>query len=312
VLAFPAADRTRAKDGLNRIEVKVARPDVTVQARTAYEVGQTPQAAERELRKAPIVRALESTLPRTDVPMTLTATPVPAGRTDATTVVVALRVEPAVYGPSDLPEGRRQAGASQQDAIDVVVAALDPQGKIVASTKHTGTVPWEPGLAGPAPYELLSRLELKPGRYEIRAVMDVRSGERSGVYGFVDVPKYSDQPLAMSGIVLQVVPAPMTEKATLANLLPIVPTAQRTFAPGDRVTAFARLSSRQALVGVVVVARVLDTAGRVAFEDRRNMSGTEYLLDLPIERLTPGEHLLELRASVGKDEATGRLRFSVR
>jgi VWFA-related protein len=316
VLAFTAGERTRAKDGLNRVEVRVSRPGVTVQSRTAYELGRTPQALQAELRKSPVVRALEATLPPTALPMRLTATPVAAPGRDTASVVVALRTEPPALGTAQLSDTRLQPGTAREDRIDALVAALDPQGKIVASTRHTGTIPWmEDGIV-PAPYELLSRLELKPGRYEIRAIMDVHSGERSGVYGFVEIPNYREAALALSGVLLEATPAPQTApKEAFADLLPIVPTARRDFEFTDRVRAFARVVRDGGRPGepTTVTSRVLDTRGGVTFEVRGETTAAgDYTLDLPIGDLPAGEHLLEIRATSGTNESSERLRFRVR
>jgi VWFA-related protein len=316
VLAFAAAERTRAKDGLNRIEMKVSRPGVTVQSRAGYELGRTPQALQRELRKSPIVRALESTLPPTALPMRLTATPVPTPGKDTVSVAIALRTEPPVLPTADLSDARLQPGAVREDRVDVLVAALDPQGKIAASTRHTGSIPWVPGSVVPAPYELLSRLELKPGRYEIRAVMDVHSGERSGVYGFVEVPRFKEAALALSGILLEATPASQTApKGAFSDLLPIVPTARREFEFTDRVRAFARIvrGGGNAAQQTRVASRVIDTRGGVAFEAHGEATADgDYAIDLPIDDLPAGEYLLEVRAVSGTDAATERLRFRVR
>jgi VWFA-related protein len=314
VLAFTASERSASRNGLNRIEVKVARPNVTVQARTAYEVGKTPRALEAEMRKAPIVRALESTLPATDLSMSLVATPFPIPGRETAHVIVTLRTDPPRYDAAALSEGRKRAAAAREDEISVVVALLDPNGKVVASTKHSGAIPWAPEAVGPAAYELLSRLEVKPGRYEIRAVTDVQSGERSGVYGFVEVPKFSDAPLSLSGIVLQVSPRSMTGPKGALDLLPVVPTARREFEFGDTVTAFVRThATEQQASPVTVTARILDVTGRALHEHEAAATDLTYQHDLPIDDLPPGEYLLEIRASgPGEREAIRHSRFKVK
>ena len=102
-------------------------------------------------------------------------------------------------------------------------------------------------------------------------------------------------------------------KGALAALLPLVPTARREFEFTDRVTAFVRISrAGQPALPTVVVARVLDTHGQVAFEDRRDMNGDDYEVVVPVETLPAGQYLLDIRASAGKDEVTRSVRFTVR
>src|SRR5205085_8191693 len=50
---------------------------------------------------------------------------------------------------------------------------------------------------------ILARLYLKPGRYEIRAASDVTGRSRSSVYGFVEVPDFAAEALAVSGIIFE-------------------------------------------------------------------------------------------------------------
>ena len=76
--------------------------------------------------------------------------------------------------------------------------------------------------------EVLPRLQVPPGRYEVRLgarTADARSGS---VYTFVDVPEFTREALSMSGLVLAVTPSVGAAPAgAYADLLPIVPTARR-------------------------------------------------------------------------------------
>jgi hypothetical protein len=96
--------------------------------------------------------------------------------------------------------------------------------------------------------------------------------------------------------------------------LPIVPTARRTFATTDRVTAFVRVyRSRPDSAAPAVTAQVIDASGGVAHEETLDPdgSGSDYQLDLPLERFAPGEYLLQIGASAGDDKVAGRVRFRV-
>ncbi len=89
--------------------------------------------------------------------------------------------------------------------------------------------------SGDVPYEVLSRLTLKPGRYEIRVALDASPTQRASVYTYVDVPDFAEQPLSLSGVVLAASPAPPSAPVNaFKDLLPIVPTARREFARTDR------------------------------------------------------------------------------
>jgi hypothetical protein len=152
---------------------------------------------------------------------------------------------------------------------------------------------------------LLSRLDLAPGRYEIRAAVDSSSGARASVYLTVDVPRFARDALSVSGVALHASPEPLTAPGTpLADLLPIVPTARREFSGTDRVTAFMRIyQSSTGAQTVSVAARIVDTGGRVAFENRTEQKGSDYQLELPVQRLTAGEYLLAIEATSGRAKA---------
>ena len=66
LLAFPQADRAKAKDGLNRFQVKVNRRNVTVQSRSLYVWGDTAASREAAARKLPLADAIGQSLPRTE------------------------------------------------------------------------------------------------------------------------------------------------------------------------------------------------------------------------------------------------------
>jgi VWFA-related protein len=317
VLAFPSADQGTTAGRAHKIEVRVGRRDVDLQYRRTYQAGQTPAALEAASRKLPLVRAIEATLPRTDETLTLSAAPFAIPGRDEAGVAVVLRTDPAADAavpPAAASEGPRR------DEASVVVAALDAQGKIIGTVTQSARIPWAPGGSRPAPYELLSRLELKPGRYEIRAAADLASGQRSSVYGFVEVPDFAAARLSMSGIVLQALPGGVSGPKdafvthSFASIpLPIVPTARRSFVPTDLVTVFLRVYRRSAEgAAPVVTGQVIDAGGRVVYDSELDANVSDYQLDLPIERFSPGEYVLQIRGSAGEENVSRSVRFTIR
>lgn len=194
------------------------------------------------------------------------------------------------------------------------MTAVDLEGAVVRGARHSVTIPWRPGETTTGPYEVVSRLDLKPGRYEIRAGVDVAAASRSSVYGIVDVPRFDEVPLSLSGVVLEALPPGRSvPRDVLVDFAPIVPTARREFASSDLVTAFVRAYQRDSeAAALLVTARVVDVHGVVVFEDTLDAEGTGYRADLPIERLAPGEYLLQIAAVAGPDTARRDVRFTVR
>jgi hypothetical protein len=91
--------------------------------------------------------------------------------------------------------------------VKVLAAAFDRNGRSVQSENQTVGITLPANAAGDFSYEVLSRLELKPGRYEVRVAFDASAGQRASVYGYVDVPDFAQHPLSLSGVAFTVSPA---------------------------------------------------------------------------------------------------------
>jgi hypothetical protein len=107
-------------------------------------------------------------------------------------------------------------------------------------TPRFGDTDREPdGFAGPdagIAFELLSRLDVGPGRYrrQLAAENAVR-GRRGTAHYDVDAPDIGGLPLSVSGLVLSTgqVAAAAAAKDKLVPLIPVVPTVQRDFVSVD-------------------------------------------------------------------------------
>jgi VWFA-related protein len=310
LLAFSAGTDGRYAGETHVIDVKVARPDLTVFARSGYQVGQTAKAMEAEARRTPLARAVEWTLPRTDLPMSISAAPFAVPGSDKAAVAVALRVQPARVTASDAEPLATDPGV---ETVNVVVAALDPVfAKVIGTLTQKADIPFPPGREEPEEYELLSRLSLAPGRYEIRAALDSSSGARASVHGMIDVPRFADEELSLSGLVVEVSPSTMAApRSAFTGLLPLVPTARREFTTTDRVRVFFRVYRRDDAQSVPsVVVKVIDAQGTVVFE-QQDQGPAEYEIAVPVEQLSPGRFLFEATASAGDRTATRRMPFVV-
>jgi hypothetical protein len=110
------------------------------------------------------------------------------------------------------------------------------------------------------------------------------------VFYDVDVPDFERARLSMSGVAMTVDPAlVVSPRDRLAALLPVVPTTQREFLRGDKVTAFLRVyqSSRTAPVPVTVDARVLDSSGRVVFGGPQKLGADRFMANSAAEPALP-------------------------
>jgi len=137
------------------------------------------------------------------------------------------------------------------------------------------------------------------------------------------VPAFAKEKLSASGVVLSTGAANLPgSKIDFSDVLPVMPTALREFAPGDRVAAFVRLYQAGVKTPAVVQVqtRILDGAEHVNFDQTTSLEAgahrgfywADYRLDLPIKELDAGPHLLSVEARVKDLVVTRTARFAVR
>jgi VWFA-related protein len=304
-----------ANGEFRRIDVKVNRPGVEVRTRSGYYAG--GPAAKSASKKpsappSPLDESVFGVLPMSETPlrMNVAAFSTP-GKPGAALAVVLGVQQPA----SD-------AGAGGP-MLNVVAHAYDLDGNSVAMKRTAIDLGGQPGGAGMAQYDVLLRLDVPPGRYEIRVGAETSTKRRGSVYGYVDVPKFSNDGLWVSSPLLERAPAlPAAAKHALISLLPIVPTTAREFGRNDSARAFLRIyeGGRGRLAPAQVAARVVNADDEAVFEDAATIGvdrfgderATDYTLALPLARLVGGEYLLRVDTTVGALHQRREIRFSVR
>jgi VWFA-related protein len=304
LLGFAPED-PKADGRFRRVEVKVNRPGVTLRTVSGYEPGARP-ATNRETAAPAAASALLGILPRPDLPLTVTASPfaTPGSPSASAAVVVGIRQPAPLDG--DRP-------------VTVLTAAFDAQGRAVQSQTQTVGVMWRPDASGTMPYQVLSRLPLKPGRYEVRVAVDGADNARASVYTFVDVPDFVKEKVALSGLVFGTSPPALTAPPdAFSALMPMVPTARRRFSAGDHVSAFLRVYQAKELLPATIETRIVDVSDREVASDDTTLTpdrfagglGAGYRLDLPLDRLETGEYLLTIEATAGGRTARRSVRFA--
>lgn len=322
LLGFASSDARGT--AFHKIEVKVNRPNVQVRSRTGYSGSDEALARNATTTNAPLTSMLGGVLPATDIPMSLVATPFATpGRTTGT-VALTLGVQQPVGalgadGRSTArgADGRSSNAAPDSNAMHVLVAALDPKGRLVATREQTVTIPT--GVA--VRYDLLSRLELPPGPYEIRVAGDATTGHRGSVFTFVTIPDFAHDALTLSGVALSASASGVTVPAEyLSDLLPLVPTSRRTFARTERLSVFARVAQGGTRAEPVAVHTwIEDRDGQTLADDRRTLGSELFAtsraadvgLELPLARFAPGDYVLVIDAVAGKSNQRRQVRFSM-
>lgn len=195
-------------------------------------------------------------------------------------------------------------------------------GKASGSWRQRLNVVWNASDVSFGLYEVMSRLPVTPGRYELR--LGVKTGEdrTASVYTYVDVPDFAREPLSLSGIVLSAIPSPkLAPKGAFADLMPVAPTARRSFRTSDRVTVFLRVyqGGSHALAPATITTRVIDSTnaqlgdgfmkvGPASFTKARSY---DYRFELPVRDLSRGEYLLTVDVVAADKTAQRQLRFRV-
>ena len=170
---------------------------------------------------------------------------------------------------------------------------------------------------------MLTRLELKPGRYEIRTAIEDSTTEGTGsAYTYIDVPDFAQQPVSLSGVFVQAGPGGLPlPGARLTDLVPVTPTTRREFATTEQVVAFVHEYQGQgrSFMPGYVESEIFDSSDtRVYRREQRILpvSGEhralDFAVDLPLSQLSPGPYLLTIQVRHGNESARRDVRFAVR
>jgi hypothetical protein len=187
--------------------------------------------------------------------------------------------------------------------------------------RQTLNVQWPPRTNGmAASSEVLSRMPLAPGRYELRLGMESDTGRSGTVHTFVEVPDFAGEALSVSGLVLLPPASPMVAPAdAFADILPRPFTARRVFDQTGTATVFLRIyqldtrtpsaaTIRLRVVDEQNVQRLVHQARLepAAFEASRS---ADFSYDLPLASLGRGEYLVEVDIGAGGRRLQRTLRF---
>ena len=309
LLGYQSVD-TRRDGKFRRIEVRVDRPGVTVRTRSGYTAERASDAKRKEtLAKSPLGTALSGVLPKSDLPLQAMAVAIPlAGRSEsAVAIVVAVR------------QPLRPNQERHVERVDLQVSAYNVDGRHYGSKRMTADVIIRSGASGLGAYEVLSRLDLRPGRYQLRIAANVGSLSTSGsLYYDVDVPDHRGSPVMLSGLVLTAANGPVVApRDAFKGLLPIVPTTRREFTRDDRVSAFVRVYQQsktpmpvEVRVGLTddVGAELVNRVEKIPAESFAGDNASDMTFELPLPRLRAGSYLLTIETP-GR---TGPIRRDVR
>jgi VWFA-related protein len=299
---------------LRRVTVRMHKPGLTARTRNAYF---TPRQRRAAAAPGPLrlTEALFGILPNPEITLRVSATPfaLPSRTEAGLAIVLGVRHPPL---PGDV-------GARASGTLDVLTSAFAPDGRQRGSVKQIARVIGRAGSEVQAEYEVLSRLDLPPGRYQIRVAAHSPALDRTGsVYTDVEIPDFRRDTLSLSGIVLSATPSLAAAPAdALSTMVPVVPTSQRTFGSQADVIAFVEVyhGRRAPSAPLPITVTIADDADRRVFSvseslapDRFNQQHTApFQFQLPLDRLGAGRYMLTIEVPQGAKPPRRHVRFDV-
>jgi VWFA-related protein len=301
------------------LEVRVTRPGASVRARRGYTLRRTSTAAASgsDLPGVPatLQEALASPVPRSGLPMAVHAAAF-KGTGAKASVLVTIEYAASAF------VGRPQAVAGD-DRLLVSVVALDTDGKVQASDHATVDLRVKPDTQRAMTvlgFRTHARLELAPGRYQLRAGGVITGSELVGsVHTEIEVPDFSARGLQMSGLELTCVVAAYTPTAhvdeRMRSVLPAPPTTMRDFRNDDTLAVFAGIydTGADAEKNVTVTTTVRRPDGQVVMKRSEARTNRElkqaqggYSIQVPLGSLAPGDYVLRLEAATAGAQTAGR------
>jgi hypothetical protein len=183
------------------IEVKVSRPNVNVFAQRKYQ--HRPGAAPARANAAevqPLLGAIRGLFPVATRPLTLAVAALPAPGANATVVV---NMDAGAFAPAGVDAGASARGSSPIP-LNFALSAMDPTGREIGSSTKSLAVTFNTAMgSGPAETNVQTSVELPPGDYEIRmAVADPATGTVASVFAPLRVPRFADEPLSLSDVIV--------------------------------------------------------------------------------------------------------------
>lgn len=306
-------DRTDRRT--RRVTVRMQKPGLTARTRNAYYAprGRTGAMTPAEFR---LTEALHGILPSPEIMLRASAAvfSLPARAESGVAIAIGVQHPPL---PGDI-------GARASGSLELLTTAHGPDGQVRGSMKQSLTLKGRSGADQLAEYEVLSRLDLPPGGYQLRIAARIPALDRTGsVYYDVVVPDFRRDPVALSGIVLTAAPSLITAGAdVLSTVLPVVPTSRRAFTPDFGVNAYVEVyhGTRAPAAAVPLTVTITDDADRrvvnvadLLTPDRFNdRFSAPYQFTVPIDRLRAGKYLLTIEAAEGNKRARRDVRFEVR
>jgi VWFA-related protein len=288
----------------HRIQVRAREKDLQVRAREGYVSPR--RAAKAEAASTPVEEINSLPIQSRGLTMRVTAVPAPFANAGGSTIVLGLEV------PTEMV-----AAASP---VEFNVLAIDKDGKVRERQRFTSSFTPVAGAPARGWARLGSRIDVAPGRYQVRVAAMASNGVRGSVFTEVDVPKFNSD-LAVGGLSLAsegavhaareapagpsalLTPIPSRELSSSTRIVAQLPIKVPTKKSGGTIAIRATLTQPDG------TSLVLENVSRAA-SDHAGAAGQVYRVPLPAS-LPPGAYRLAIEATLGRDRATRELAFRI-
>jgi VWFA-related protein len=308
VLGYYSTNERR--DGrFRKVSVRLNRPGLEVRARKGYVAprGRASTPPPPKEGSAALREAINSPIPIAGLTLRTFAAPF-KGVPPKASVLIAVEIDGA-----DLKFVEK--GGVFQNQLEVTALAYDEKGKLADSKPMTLKLDLRPQTRDAVEkngFRLTTRLQLAPGRYQLRiGGREANGGLVGSVLNDLEVPDYWKVPFAMSGLALTSASAARTPTAApdpeLKDLLPGPPIAVREFPTGDRLVLYTEVYDGEAAKphGVDITTTLTADEGRVLFTTTEERKSTElegprggygYRAEVPLANVAPGLYVLQVEA----------------
>ena len=258
----------------------------------------------------PLVALSSGILPRTDLPLRLSAATLP-GAAGVARLVLTIEVS----APRRLLQ---DADGKVRDTLNYEVLLVDEKkARMRAVTGREGRLTLSPAAASASlpeqvAYLVWESVDVRPGHYEIRvSAISARLALGGSVYLPIDVPDFGGTAPVLGGVVLDDADGPRVPAAPKATAppLPFLPSLDRTFAAADTLRVYVEAVDRapRAATGTHTMPSidVLDARGRVVRSPSPSFTTGDPMrigATIPLAGLVPGAYVV--RAAIGEGTAT--------
>ena len=292
-----------ANDGKHhRIKVRTRIPDVEVRAREGYDA---PTGPPKRPTATPLDALTAAAIQAHGLTMRVVAIPAPLSSAPSAAVIVGIEL--------------LAAAAARARSIEFAVIAIDEEGKTRARVRFTTNFGASPQTTS-SWTRTGSRIDVPPGRYQIRVAALGKDQSRGSVFTEVAVPTF-DTELGVGGLSLGAPSAiAVTAADRLRGVLALIPLTTNEIAPRSAAAAQlpVKVSAKAASTPLTIVTTLVRADGTTVTLDRTEVPGRDYAgaggkvyrVALPPD-LGAGTYRLVVDSMLGRTSTTRELTFVV-